>query len=242
MKGFIRIISMLMVLSLSFVVLTAQEDSTMTTDGHVFEIAVREIVDMEGFEALSGELQALLQEQAGYIGNLQYTTFFSLAPEMAEGQVYAVGITEWESIEAYEASQTLMDNQTVVDYLATIETVQNVVVEPFVIGEQITLDDFPQVGEVFEVAIRDLSSYENPIHFLRTVRGFTDVLGEEEGVLREYEWLSVDGQYFVGMTRYADMEAFGSASQSETVFGSPATSLLFAQYPPIVAQITTRNE
>jgi len=207
----------------------------MTDGPHVFEIAIREVVDAENFPRLAGELEALLEETDGYVGSLEYSVFFSLAPQIAEGQIFAIVITEWESAAAYEASMTLMDNPTVQDYFATIEAVQTILVEPFVKGEVISLADFPQAGEVLEVAVRDLSSYDDPVDFMRSIRGFTDALGEGEGVIREYEWISVDGQYFVGMTGYTSIEMFQAASQNEALLSNPVTQNVFANYPPMLA-------
>ncbi|MCA9914163.1 MAG: hypothetical protein KC496_12480, partial [Anaerolineae bacterium] len=106
-------------------------------------------------------------------------------------------------------------------------------------GETISLDDFPGEGEVLEVAVRDLSSYEDPVDFLRSIRGFTDQLVTLDGVVREYNWISVDGQYFVGMTRYASMEAFAAASQDESILTAPNTGHVFANYPPMIGFATT---
>jgi hypothetical protein len=241
MKRHVSLSVVLLVFALSLAMVGAQDEMSMS-ETPVYEIAIRQIIDPEAFAAASAELETLLAAQEGYLGSLEYTTIVSLAPEIAEGDVYGVGVTAWASAEAYEASAALMEDPAVGAYLETIETVQNVVIEPFVKGEAITLDDFPGPGEVFEVAIRDLASYEDPVDFLRTIRGFTDLLGAEEGVLREYEWVSVDGQYFVGMTRYASVEAFSNASQSEALFSSPVVGQVFAQYPPMVAQIGVRSE
>lgn len=233
----LSLIIMLMAVSATF----AQEDD-MTASAHVFEIAIREVVDAEGFTTLGAELETLLEETDGYVGSLEYAIFFSLAPEMAEGQMFSVSISEWESVAAYEATASLLDNPTGLAYLETINPVQTVLVEPFVKGEIITLADFPQAGEVFEVAVRDLASYEDPVDFLRSIRGFTDALGDVDGVLREYEWLSVDGQYFVGMTRYASAEAFQAASQNAELMSSPNTAYIFTEYPPQLAQMGFLSE
>jgi len=213
----------------------------MSTGPHVFEIAVREVTNAEEFARLLPEVEALLEDTDGYIGGLEYTPFFSLMPEMQEGQMFAIRISEWASAEAYEAAN-LEDNATYGEYMATIAPIQTVLVEPFVMGEQITLADFPEGGEVLEVAIRDMSAYEDPVDFLRTIRGFTNTLVEIEGVVREYEWISVDGQYFVGMTKYENMEAFQAAQQNEGLLGSPVTGRVFAQYPPMLAQMGTRSQ
>lgn len=236
---------LLLLITLSLIVLPtpsthAQEDS-MTPTGHIFEIAIRRIVDAENFATRNAEVNALVSGLDGFIGSREYTTFFGI-PTIEEGQVYAVGISEWESLEAYSATAVLLEDPTVIAYFETIESVQNVVVQPFIKGEDLHLADLGTAGQVLELAIRDISQYENPVDFLRTIRGFTHQLTSLDGVVREFEWLSVDGQYFVGMTLYASLETFGAASQNEALLSHPTTAAVFGQYPPLLAQMTMPNE
>lgn len=217
----------------------AQDDDTMMAPGpHVFEITIREVVDADGFAPALAARNELLSGVDGYIGTREYQAFFSFAPELVEGQIFSVGLTEWTSAAAYEASLELDDDPAIAAYNETIADIQTVVVEPFVVGEVITLDDFPDAGEVLEVAIRDIASYDDPVDFLRNIRGFTTALVAEEGVVREYEWISLDGQFFVGMTRYESADAFAAASQSEILFANPATVNIFTSYPTSVGMVT----
>lgn len=218
----------------------AQEDS-MTPTGPVFEVAIRRVVDAENFATRNAEVKALLSGLDGFTGSREYTTFYGI-PALEEGQVYAVSISEWASLEAYNATAVLLEDPTVMAYFETIESVQNVVVQPFVKGENLHLDDLGTTGQVLELAIRDIRQYADPVDFLRTIRGFTYQLTSLDGVVREFEWLSVDGQYFVGMTLYTSLEAFGAASQNEGLLSHPVTAAVFGQYPPLLAQMTTPNE
>lgn len=218
-------------------VINAQEEETPMPEGPVFEIAIRRIIDPENFAILNAQLNEMLQGMDGFVAVREYTTFFGI-PEIAEGEMYAVSISEWESLEAYMTTAALLENPTVVAYFETIESVQNVVVQPFVKGEELHVENLAQPGQVLELAIRDISQYEDPIDFLRAIRGFTHQLTMLDGVVREYEWLSVDGQYFVGMTQYESMEAFGAASQNEMLLSHPVTAAIFGQYPPLLAQMT----
>lgn len=220
------------------------QDEMMAVDGHVFEIAVRRIVDAENWTILNAELNAMISEMDGFVGSREYNTFFGI-PEIQEGEMYAVSISEWESLDAYMAvatDESLMQDATVLAYFETIESVQNVVVQPFVKGEELTLDDLAESGQVLELAIRDISGYEDPVDFIRTIRGFTHQLTSLDGVVREFEWMSVDGQYFVGMTQYESMDAFMAASANEALLTHPVTAAVFMQYPPILAQMTIPAE
>jgi hypothetical protein len=65
---------------------------------------------------------------------------------------------------------------------------------------------------------------------------FVELLTSQPGVVREYQWLALDGDTFVGMTVYEDIDAFGAISQDQTLMGSTEAAALFAAYPPDIAQ------
>jgi hypothetical protein len=211
--------------------ISAQDEPAMAdVEGAVFEISVYRVLDVNNFTTLSAELTTMLSGMEGVIASQTYNTFFAI-PDMAEGETYAVRITEWASLSSYTAITEIFDNETV-------ETVQNIVVQPFVKGEALHVNDLVAPGQVLEIAFRDISAYDDPVDFLRTIQGFTHQLTALDGVVREYEWLSVDGQYFVGMTQYESLDAFMAASQNEALLTSPVTAAVFTQYPPILAQMT----
>ena len=241
MKRFLLLLTGLILVASSSITIFAQNAEEMAVEGPIFEIAIRRIVDAENFATLNAEVLDILTGLDGFVGAREYTTFFGI-PTIEEGEMYAVGITQWDSIDAYFATATLLEDPTVIAYFETIESIQNVVVQPFVLGEELTLDDLASSGQVLELAIRDISTYEDPVGFLRAIRGFTHQLTSLDGVVREFEWLSVDGQYFVGMTQYESMDAFMAASQNEALFTHPATAAVFSQYPPLIAQMTVAVE
>lgn len=237
-----RTVLMLLTLMIAMLIsagaISAQDESAMPdVEGTVFEISVYRILDVDSFTTLSTELTTMLGEMEGVIASQTYNTFFAM-PDIEEGETFAVRITEWDSLTSYTAMDDLAEDETVSAYLATVETIQNVIVQPFVKGESLHVNDLAAPGQVLEVAFRDISAYDDPVDFLRTIRGFTHQLTALDGVVREYEWLSVDGQYFVGMTQYESLDAFMAASQDETLLTSPVTAAVFSQYPPMLAQMT----
>lgn len=220
---------------------SAQEGSAMTVEGHIFEIAIRRVVDQENYAIRQAALNEAISGVDGFIATREYEAFFGI-PTIEEGQRYTVGISEWESLDAYTAAAALVDDPEVsvlvAAYFETIESVQNIIVQPFVKGEVLSVIDLAQEGQVLELAVRAISGYDDPVDFLRTIRGFTHQLTALEGVVREYEWISVDGQYFVGMTQYESMETFGAASQNEGLLSHPSTVAMFSTYPPLLAFMT----
>lgn len=234
----LMLLTLMIAMLISAGAISAQDESAMPdVEGTVFDISVYRILDVDNFTTLSAELTTILIGMEGVIASQTYNTFFAI-PDIEEGETYAVRITEWASLASYTAMDDLAEDETVGAYLATVETVQNVIVQPFVKGESLHVNDLAAPGQVLEMAFRDISAYDDPLDFLRTIRGFTHQLTALDGVVREYEWLSVDGQYFVGMTQYESMDVFMAASQNETLLTSPVTAAVFSQYPPILAQMT----
>jgi len=234
----LMLLTLMIAMLISAGAISAQDESAMQdVEGTVFDISVYRILDVDNFTTLSAELTTTLNGMEGVIASQTYNTFFAI-PDIEEGETYAVRITEWASLASYRAMDDLAEDETVSAYLATVEAVQNVIVQPFVKGESLHVNDLAAPGQVLEMAFRDISAYDDPVDFLRTIRGFTHQLTALDGVVREYEWLSVDGQYFVGMTQYESMDAFMVASQNETLLTSPVTAAVFSQYPPILAQMT----
>jgi len=234
----LMLLTLMIAMLISAGAISAQDESTMPdVEGTVFDISVYRILDVDNFTTLSAEMTTTLNGMEGVIASQTYNTFFAI-PDIEEGETYAVRITEWASLASYTAMDDLAEDETVRAYLETVETVQNVIVQPFVKGEELHVNDLAAPGQVLEMAFRDISAYDDPVDFLRTIRGFTHHLTALDGVVREYEWLSVDGQYFVGMTQYESMDAFMAASQNETLLTSPVTAAVFSQYPPVLAQMT----
>lgn len=234
----LMLLTLMIAMLISAGAISAQDESAMPdVEGTVFDISVYRILDVDNFTTLSAGLTTILNGMEGVIASQTYNTFFAI-PDIEDGETYAVRITEWASLASYTAMDDLAEDETFGAYLATVETIQNVIVQPFVKGEDLHVNDLAAPGQVLEMAFRDISAYDDPVDFLRTIRGFTHQLTALDGVVREYEWLSVDGQYFVGMTQYESIDAFMAASQDETLLTSPITAAVFSQYPPILAQMT----
>ena len=214
-----RLLLVLVMLLATVATVSAQDDMTGSP---VFELTVAEVTDMENFVGVT----SAITEMEGYVGSLEYFVIFSAVPEVTEDQMIFIAVTEWASEDAYNAAADMMMPDD-----APYTVIYNIPLEPFAKDEAISLADFPGPGEILEIAIRDISGYEDPFDFVRTVFGFTEALGELDGVLREYSWMSLDGTYFVGMTRYASADAFGAVAQNETLMMMPNTQYAFMTYP-----------
>jgi hypothetical protein len=92
---------------------------------------------------------------------------------------------------------------------------------------------------VLEIAVRDVSALDFEA-FDTKRKAFVDVLTAQPGVLGEYEYRSIDGKYYVGMTLYETGEAVQAIFANPTVSQGAEFGALMAEYPPMVSQFLVR--
>lgn len=209
-----------------------------STTGPVVSMAILRVVDPQGFATLKPQFDAATRTSDGYLADREFSAFFALAPEHDPAQPVLVGLVEYASSEALTAvrSGLILDGAVASAYAATVDTLADVAMRPRDPADTYALDSLVEPGQVLEVAVRDLSAYEDRDAFFGTIGAFIELLIAQPGVVREYQWLSLDGDTFVGMTVYEDMAAFSAISQDQAVMGSAEAGALFAAYPPVVAQ------
>jgi hypothetical protein len=115
-------------------------------------------------------------------------------------------------------------------------TIARVIMKPRNEADDYRIADLVAQGGVLEIAIREISGYASADDFFATVGAFTDKLVEQEGVVREYGWISTDGTHYVGMTQYASPDALNAVAQGP-LMKSPEAGAVFANYPPMVSQM-----
>lgn len=208
------------------------------TTGPVVSMAIHRVADPDGYATLKPQVDAATQDADGYLADRQFNAFFALAPEPDPEQPVHVSLVEYASDEALKAVQDgeLSDGPAFSDYAATVDSLADVAMRPFDAADAYPIDSLVEPGQVLEVAVRDLSAYEDRDGFFAAIGAFVELLTSQPGVVREYQWLSLDGDTFVGMTVYEDMDAFGAISQDQALMGSPEAGALFAAYPPVIAQ------
>ena len=126
--------------------------------------------------------------------------------------------------------------KTLTEYFVTNETILNIQVQPFRDTPPLDVANMVQPGQVLEIAIRDVSAYESFEAFDSVREPFVDMLLAQPGVLQEFEYRSVDGRYYVGMTLYENAETFQAIMSNPDVVAGPEIAALMS-YPPLISQI-----
>ena len=97
-------------------------------------------------------------------------------------------------------------------------------------------------GQVLEVARRDLSAYADfdASEYEVARDAFLGLLGAREGVIGEYQWVSVaDTNVVVGMTVYESFEAWAAIWSDAGFSGAPEYGAFLGAYPPAGGYLTT---
>lgn len=221
-------------------VISAQDEPAIPdVEGNIYELAMRYVDDQERFADLSAQMGELIvdypMDVVIYSG--EFSSIFGLVPELDPERPIQIGISQYTSVEDYFAmGGALIDDPIVQEYFTTIETIQNVLMVPFD-GETVDASELSECG-VLEVAVRDISGYADVEDFYAKMDAFITVLAAQEGVIREYQFISLEGTHFVGMTCYTSPDAFMAISSDPTLLEDPAVTAMFAEYPPLAAQIT----
>jgi len=207
----------------------------------VMEIAVREVVDVAGFDAHRAEIAALVEAQAGFVASREFVSFYSIAPDPNPKNPIWLALSQWRSLDDYQkADAALAEGPAFPAYLATIKPLAGAVVKPFLDGEAIDVANIIGPGQVLEVAMRDLSAVGDRQTFFAAKDAFVEVLTGAPGVVREYEWVSATGadDLYFGMTQYESQAAFQSVAMDPAITQGPEAAKFFTSYPPLIAQIT----
>lgn len=214
-----------------------------TTDGPIIDLVVRTVPDEAiWWEALGG-LYGLLADEPGIEPSQEFKSIFSAAPidpATGEGvqQVY-FGLGQIESPAVYNAMiskyMAAMPPELPA-YFATNSTLLNIQVQPFRNTSPVDVANMVRPGQVLEIAIRDVSVYESFEKFDSVRKPFVDMILAQPGALQEFEYRSLDGRYYVGMTLYESLEAFQAILSNPAVVGGPEM-MDAMNYPPLISQI-----
>lgn len=96
-------------------------------------------------------------------------------------------------------------------------------------------------GQVLEVARRDLSAYADfdASEYEVARDAFLGLLGARQGVIGEYQWVSVaDPNVVVGMTAYDSFEAWAAIWSDPAFYSAPEYSAFLGAYPPAGGYLT----
>ena len=186
----------------------------------VLELAVRRVKPgrEDDFRAARSAFLSQWKTQPGATADREFAALMTL-PTPMEGVF--VGMTAWESPEAYQAaSGKFWDDPVLSNFMDTVEIVAFAIIRQTE-GPAIDLASLATEGQVLEVAVRvpkgvDVQTFED------ARQGYVGALGTQPGVLASYEFAIVDEPMEgrrVGMTLYASkqgwQDAMSAAGQSE---------------------------
>ena len=220
---------------------------TATPDDDVMELAIRAVPDQDAWKAAAGPFGALLSAEKGIIASAEFMSIMGFAPVDAQGQPVQNVFVGMLQIDDEATHQALMSRYFGADrpaevtaYLGTIKNIADAgKLRPFRDTPAIDVANMVQPGQVLEIAVRDISGLDFDA-FDTKREAFVKVLTAQPGVVREYEYRSIDGKYHVGMTLYE------SSAAVQAIFANPAVSqgaefgALMGEFPPTVSQFLVR--
>lgn len=218
-----------------------------TPDDDVMELAIRAVPDQEAWQAAAGPFGELLSGEPGIIANAEFMSIMGFAPVGADGQPVKNVFVGMLQIDNEATHDTLMAKYfgaekpaEVTAYLGTIENIADAgKLRPFRDTPAIDVANMVQPGQVLEIAVRDVSGVDFEA-FDAKRKAFVDVLTAQPGVLGEYEYRSIDGKYYVGMTLYETGDAVQAIFANPAISQGPEFGALMAEFPPMVSQFLVR--
>lgn len=224
---------------------STNEPEDAAASGPVVEIAVRRLnegQDVADFEAKRDAFVALLKQQDGVGTDREFQAFFDFASQGSPTPPVYIGMTQYESAEAYAgAGQAIGSSAEAGVFFGTFTP------EAFTTLRLLDPTSSPnlaaianQSGQVLEVAVRDVSKYENfETGAYEAARDtFLDLLRTQPGVVAEYQWISTtDPNIVVGMTVYESQQAFFGVLGNQAFVEDPATTGFLFAYPPTAGYV-----
>ncbi|MEM7531322.1 MAG: hypothetical protein AAF639_04040 [Chloroflexota bacterium] len=207
-------------------------------NGPATEIAIRRLnadQDVDEFATLRDAFVDLLKAQPGANVDREFVPFVDFLTFAAPEPPVYIGMTEYTDMTAFQAaSEALSGGPEAAAFFSTFNPEVFTVLRPLNAEDRYDLSTVAtESGQVLEVAVRDLSSYENFVaadyEAARDV--FLEALSQQEGWVQEMQWISLfDPNIVVGMTVYASAEAYQTIYSSEFV-QAEATQIFAGNYP-----------
>ena len=245
----LKIIFSVFALSLTLFSCDKDDDTTTVVDktDDVLQIVVRQVPDENAwYSKLVPFINNLKQEKA-YVDSREFKSIFSVAPyNTTTGLPYDkvfFGLNQFESQTEFNTLfQQYSTNppQVFLDLLPTFTDIipnnASVVVKKYRNTPNIDVKNFLSAGQILEIAIRDVSGFSNFNDFDTKRAAFVDLLKQQDGFVKELEYRSEDGKYYVGMTIYENIQKFQTIATNPAVMQSAVAGALFSSYPPDVNQ------
>lgn len=208
----------------------------------IIELAINKVNEgsSNDFETARTDFVNLLRQYDDFIEDKRFNMFLdyqTFQPPTAEQPIVS-GISEIASLAAYgEIAAEIMSSPEAEAYFATFEPVAALTLKPLKTDTEINIAAIcSETGQVLEIAVRDISAYENfnQADYDTKRDAFLALLSQQEGFVQEYQWISADDQnYAVGMTVYSSMGAVNAIMSNTDFTDSQQYTDFMGTYPPI---------
>ena len=226
--------------------------SSSTTGGpdatdDVVELAIRRLnegQDLAQFEAARDAFVDLLTMQPGVGTDREFEAVVDFGTFAPPDPPVFIGMTQYEDLDAFAAAgEALGGGPEAAAFFTTFTPEVFTVLRPLEAGAAVDLAGIADAqGQVLEVAARDLSQYEDFVEadYEAARDAFLALLSDQDGVVAEYQWVSVlDPNIVVGMTVYEDLDAFAAINMDAEFVGSPELANFLGGYPPLAGYLNS---
>lgn len=222
---------------------TVADDGDRTND--VVELAVRRLgadQDLGEFEQARDTFVGVLRAQDGVGTDREFEAFFDFGTQNAPEPPVFVGMTQYDSLEVFGAvGDRLGGSAEAGAFFSTFTPEAFTALRPLEPGAEVDLASIASgSGQVLEVAVRDLSAYDDfdQTQYEGARDAFLALLSQQPGFVAEYQWVSaLDPNIVVGMTVYASMEAFFGVLSDDAFVGAPETGAFLFGYAPAAGYV-----
>ena len=211
----------------------------VSTD-NVYVLPIRRLKagqDLDDFKAKRDAYVALLEAETGTITDREFQPFFEFTNSGLPVDSVFVGLTSFADFATFQTIGNATSGQVANDFFATFDFITFQVLQPLDPSETVDLADFANLGtgEVWEVAVRDLSQYTSfdQADYESKRDAYLAVLAAQNNFVREVQWRSLsDTNVVVGMTVYKDAQSY-AAVNADTNFVNAYLATGFLQNYPI---------
>ena len=234
---------MLLLISANFVTsCDSDEDKTTPSDvstDNVFVMPVRKLKpnqSIDDFKTKRDAYVALLEAEDGTVDDREMQPFFEFTNSGLAVDSVFVGLTSFKDNATFQQIGNATSGQVANDFFATFDFISFQVLQPLDPNEIVDLSDFANLGsgQVWEVAIRDLSQYGSfdQADYEQKRDAYLAVLAAQNNFVREVQWKSVsDPNVVVGMTVYKDAASYQAVNQDQDFINDYLDTGFLQSYP-----------
>lgn len=211
------------------------------TSDKVFVMPVRKIkagTSIEAFTTARDAYVAKLEAEKGTLTDREIQPFFDFTYSGLPLDSVYVGLTSFENPQVFKAIGDKTGKMPeAAAFFSTFDFIAFEVLQPLDAGLDINLAELAPKGSgnVWEIAIRDISKYENfnQADYEAKRDAYLKILSEQEGFVREIQWKSIsDPNVVVGMTIYQNASAVQSINSNQEFIKAYQATGFIQNYPP----------